>query len=118
MKRGSWPVRVNLKARQDIVGALRWSLQTFGTAQALAYKARLDQLVQALAEDPLRPAARLRPDLGDALRVLHMRSLGLKGRHFAVFRIEDGQVRLVRVLHDQMDIARHVPRDPEDAGSA
>jgi toxin ParE1/3/4 len=37
-------------------------------------------------------------------------AIGRKGRHFVVFRIADAQtIDVIRLLHDSMDVAKHLP---------
>jgi toxin ParE1/3/4 len=37
---------------------------------------------------------------------------GKKGRHFVVFSISEGRViNVLRLLHDSMDLAKHLPED-------
>ena len=37
-------------------------------------------------------------------------SVGRKGRHLVVFRMADGQaIDVIRLLHDSMDLAKHLP---------
>jgi toxin ParE1/3/4 len=43
---------------------------------------------------------------------------GRRGRHFLVFRqIEDRCIDVLRLLHDGMDLARHIPIEPVQGAS-
>lgn len=49
---------------------------------------------------------------------LHVARNGRKGRHFIMFRVEDieeeNQIDVLRLLHDSMDLERHLP--PTESG--
>lgn len=46
---------------------------------------------------------------------LHVARRNRRGRHFILFRAtEAGQIQVVRILHDAMDLARHIPDPAED----
>jgi plasmid stabilization system protein ParE len=42
------------------------------------------------------------------LRLLHMRYVYPKGRHLMLYRVGAENVDIIRVLHDEMNIARHI----------
>ena len=65
--------------------------------------------VEALLAGPDAVGARKRDDILPGVRVLHVARHGKRGRHFLIFRAsEDGQIDVLRVLHDSMDPARHL----------
>ncbi len=48
--------------------------------------------------------------LRDGLRSLHVARRGRRGRHFIMYRASaDDTIEVVRILHDGMDLAAHVP---------
>lgn len=106
----AWRLRLADRARVDLQLAIAWSRQTFGEAQAERYRKALQAAVDSLRHAPLGTGTRDRADLGPGVRLLHMRRAGQRGRHCLVYRlIEPETVILLRVLHDAMDLARHLP---------
>jgi toxin ParE1/3/4 len=44
---------------------------------------------------------------------LHIARYGRKASHFVVFRVSEEQVLdILRILHDRMDLSRHIPDSP------
>ena len=105
-----WSIRVARSAQQDIAAIRAWTRERFGARQALAYARTLALALQALGEaGPDVAGARLRGDLGQDIRVLHVARQGRHGRHFVVFR-PGGKHRIdvLRILHDSMDLTQHL----------
>lgn len=117
-------------ARQDIAGILIWSEERFGQTIQARYARLLDTALQDIAADPERLGSRARPDVRAGIRTYHLLSSRERGRgpggiirrprHFLVYRlIGETHLELLRVLHDAMDLARHLldepaPEDDED----
>ena len=60
------------------------------------------------------PRSQARPEIDAGLRTLHLAHEGQKARHLLVYRIGgDRIIDVLRILHDRMDLARHVSADPE-----
>ncbi len=105
-----WSIRVAHSARQDLVAIRTWTHQRFGSRQALAYAHTLALALQALGDEgPELPGAHPRDDLGPGIRLLHVARQGRHGRHFVIFRCKAKHcIDVLRILHDSMDLARHV----------
>lgn len=112
-------LRFAAPAIEDMAGLLRWSRETFGAMAGKRYQTLLQAALEDVALDPSRPSSRLRPDLGDGIRLYHLSAsrnraeladgLVRNPRHFIVYRAAgDDLVLVLRVLHDAMDIARHL----------
>lgn len=93
-------LQLTRKARQDLKSIGRYTQSTWGVAQRNRYLTQLDQRFRALAERPsmghscetIRPGYRRFPE----------------GRHVIYYvPIVDG-IKVVRVLHASMDVARHL----------
>ena len=58
-------------------------------------------------------AARRREDIGLGIRTLHVARRGRKGPHLVVFRVapppNEQVIDVLRLLHDSMDLPRHLP---------
>jgi toxin ParE1/3/4 len=104
-----WPVVLSAAAERDFTEVLAWTAEHFGTRQAEAYQASLGALLFALAEGPDHLNARARDEIGAGLRSLHLRGIGERGSHFVLFRSVGREIQVLRILHDRMDLARHVP---------
>jgi toxin ParE1/3/4 len=113
-------VRLSVLAEADIERILDWSFERFGSLAAERYRKLIDVALHDLAADPQRPGVRQRDDVGARHRTYHLlhsrdrarTSRGVVGRprHLLVFRQVDADTIIVlRVLHDSMDIAQHVP---------
>ena len=107
-----WVVRLSAQAEQDTFSILAWTRTHFGAQQAEAYATTLSLALEALFEGPTIPGAKARPDLGPGIGTLHVARNGRRGRHFIVFRTNyPDTLDVLRILHDSMDLPRHVPKD-------
>lgn len=88
------------QADEDLADIYLYSYGTFGEAQADVYFLALRDCLQMLANNPRigRAADYLRPGL-----LWHRHA-----RHVVFYLIEETGIFIVRVLHDSMDMARHV----------
>ena len=99
-------------AEKDFARILKYTRDTFGERQVEAYRATLLEALAALTAGPDVPGSTARDDILAGLRTLHVARQGRRGRHFVMYRAGQGHViEVVRIVHDAMDLARHVPRD-------
>jgi len=111
-----WPVRLTAAAETDFRGIVQWPAERFGQAQARAYGETLSMALAALAVGPTAIAVKPRDDIAKGLFSFHVARAGRKGRHFVIFRIsgnEDAAIEVLRLLHDSMDLPRHLPPTEE-----
>lgn len=95
------------EADSDIDAILLWTEERFGVPQAETYLERIDAALQALTHDPFPTTSQVRDqDLGRSYRTHHLER---RSRHVVVYRVEGEQVLIVRILHDSMDLAGHLP---------
>jgi toxin ParE1/3/4 len=108
-----WTVRLTATAQADFQDIIRWTSAQFGPGQAQVYAGTLSAALEALANGPRIGGARARDDIAKGLFTLHVARGGRKGRHFVMFRIGDDPDRevidVLRLLHDVMDLPRHLP---------
>ncbi|HEY4352058.1 MAG TPA: type II toxin-antitoxin system RelE/ParE family toxin [Paraburkholderia sp.] len=107
-----WSVRLTKSAEQDFGDIIRWSAEQFGKAQARVYAETLSIAIQDLTSGPAVTGGIARDDILRGLFTLHVTRKGRKGRHFIMFRVADRENRVIdvlRVLHDAMDLPRHIP---------
>jgi toxin ParE1/3/4 len=113
--------RLSDAARGDVIDILAWTQQQFGEAARLRYESLIVVALRDVATQPDRPGSIERPELGAGVRSWHLRlSRGPVGtgavavrrpRHFLIYRVEPALLVVGRVLHDAMELARHL--DPE-----
>lgn len=112
-RRRLWPVRLAAAADGDYHKILAWTVERFGPDQMRVYEETLILALDSLSAGPTTPGAKPAVDLPHGLFTLHVARSRRKGRHLIVFRVrrdDDGEwIEVARILHDAMDIARHLP---------
>lgn len=112
-----WTVRLTAAAEADFEEILRWTADQFGAAQARIYAETLSQALNDLAAGPTVIGAKKRDEILKGIFTLHVARNGRKGRHFVLFRIgrtvDQDVVEVLRLLHDAMDLQRHLPPTEE-----
>lgn len=95
-------------AEDDLASIAIWSAENFGAKQAEAYvDAILDTVDELSAGEPTRSKAR--DEIAPGIRTLHMTKPGRRGRHLLVYTVSDDLLTIVRILHDSMEVSRHLP---------
>ena len=114
------------RAQRDIDAALTDSVARHGRNAARRYRRLIALAIEALHERPDRPAAHS-AEVGDlrlyALRVAARQLVAhppvRAPPHIVVFRFDDQMVEIVRLLHEAMDLPRHLdPAAKTDDGKA
>ena len=113
--------RLSEAAQGDILDILAWTHVQFGEAARLRYENLIVAALRDVAGHPSRPGSLPRPELGAGVRSWHLRlsrehretgaGFVRRPRHFLVYRSEPGLVVVGRVLHDAMELARHLDPD-------
>lgn len=113
--------RLSEAAQGDVLGLLAWTHEQFGEAARLRYERLIVAALRDVASQPDRPGSIARPELGAGVRSWHLRlsrahvelgaELVRRPRHFLVYRVEPALVVVGRVLHDAMELARHLERE-------
>lgn len=112
MAGGRWRVRLSITADHDLASILHWTTQAFGPKQARDYQQTIIQAVRALGEGPDLPGSNARGQVRAGIRTLRVARRGRAGRHVLVYRVvDDGLIQVLRILHDAMDMTRHLPTD-------
>ena len=88
------------KAAADLNGIYEYTILYFGLEQARVYLFGLHERFQMLAEQPMQ--GRTADELALGLRRIEYQS------HVVFYMSKDDGIRIVRVLHQRMDVARHV----------
>lgn len=88
------------QAQLDYEDILLYTLQNWGEQQYSVYAALLDQALLTLQENSVigyHPR-----QLPTSYKALHV------SRHLIIYRVEDKTIIVLRVLHDKMDLSRHI----------
>jgi toxin ParE1/3/4 len=108
--RGKRIVSLAAAAQTDLDNIAAWTTENFGPSQAgNCIEAILDTIDELTApKSPSRSLAR--DEIAKGMRTLHMRKRGRHGRHFLLYSETADEVKIQRVLHDSMELSRHVTR--------
>jgi toxin ParE1/3/4 len=116
MARHQWRVRLGAAAEVDFANILKWTTENFGQRQARVYRDILVQAIGELANDPEVAGSKARDEIAPGLRTLHVARRGRRGSHFLMYRVApESTIEIVRILHDRMDLRRHIPTDENGA---
>jgi toxin ParE1/3/4 len=88
----------------------------FGARKHREYQKLIVAALAEIASRPNGPRARHMPGIHPDARTLHISRRGKPARHFFLYRVmEDEFIHIGRLLHDSMDLKRHLPKgfDPE-----
>jgi toxin ParE1/3/4 len=113
--------RLSAVAQVDILDILAWSHEQFGEEARERYEALIVTALRDVAAQPDRPGGAERQELGANVRSWHLslsreRARTQTGivrnpRHFLIYRTESDTVVVGRILHDAMELARHINPD-------
>jgi toxin ParE1/3/4 len=103
---------LTVEADRDLASIIDWTMRTFGASQARRYNETIMRAAAVLANGPAVPGSRRREGVRPGIRTLHVARSGRAGRHLLVYRkAGDNLITVLRILHDAMDLAWHLPRD-------
>lgn len=115
MGTSDWRVRLAATAQEDYQDILQWTVDQFGLDQARTYADALAIALEDLCAGPEILCVKERSEIGPNLYTLHVARKGRKGRHFVMFQASQTQggkfIDVLRILHDSMDLQRHLPAD-------
>jgi toxin ParE1/3/4 len=93
-------LKLSPKARQDFIDILRYTGETWGQDQLLAYRDKIDEALQAIRHNPQLGHGR------DDLPPTHLAYL--VGSHVIVYRKDANSIGVVRILHQRMNLGKHL----------
>lgn len=93
-------IRLSEAARSDLIDIWSETFQKWGSDQADAYLDDIDRALNGLVENP-----RMGSDCSDLL--IGARRL-ITGRHVAFYEVSESAIFVIRVLHQSMDMPRHL----------
>lgn len=110
--------RLTVAAQDDLLGIFEWSQEQFGDAARVRYEALVATALRDVVVDPARAGSVQRPELGAGVRSWHLRlsrerartdtGVVQRPRHFLIYRSQPQLLVVGRVLHDAMELARHL----------
>ncbi|GLR88106.1 hypothetical protein GCM10007857_48180 [Bradyrhizobium iriomotense] len=110
-----WRVRLGAAAEVDFANILKWTTENFGARQSRVYRDTLVRAIGELADGPDVAGSKARDEIMPGLRTLHVARRGRRGSHFLMYRVAPrSTIEIVRILHDRMDLQRHVPSTPDE----
>jgi len=111
--------RLTVPVRADIADALSWSRQYFGEQGRDRYEALIFAAIDDIVRSPEHPASKPHTRHGTGVRSWHLRlsrnhvppEVGRveSPRHLLFYRVMRGVVVIGRLLHERMDLRRHLP---------
>ena len=99
-------------ANMDLADISAWTARHFGKAQARSYTNGLLATADRLRGGPFLIESRDCSVATEAFRSLHMTR---PGRHILIYHVTDADrrvIEIVRILHDAMDLPRHLSPGP------
>jgi len=92
--------RLSPAAQADLDGIFDYTVREWGVDRALRYMQEIEQLCTLLSQTPKQAS-----DCGH-IRPGYRR--GVVGRHVIYFRVERYGIAVIRILHQRMDVPRHL----------
>jgi len=115
--------RLSAAAQTDLIDILAWAHKHFGAVVRERYEALLVAALREVSSPPDRPGSLERPELGAGVRSWHLHlgrervrtdtGIVRRPRHFLIYRTDRDMIVVDRVLHDAMELTRHL--DPEES---
>ena len=97
--------------KEDLISALEWALENFGEKTRTRYLKLIEVSLNSITKDPLLLHSR---EFEKTVRIYHLKHRKKAARvdgiavnnpkHMIVYRIEDGEIEILRLLHERMDI--------------
>ncbi|AZV93039.1 plasmid stabilization protein ParE [Bordetella sp. J329] len=113
--------RLSAIAQEDIVDILAWTHERFGDLARKRYETLIVTALRDIATQPSRAGSSERSELGGGMRSWHLRlsrdrarvagGMVHRPRHFLIYRVENDMIVIGRVLHDAMELTRHLEGD-------
>ena len=106
-----WRVRFTSDFDADFLNVLNHTADTFGARQYDIYKALILKAIRNLEAGPDVRGSASRADIGPGLHTYPISRAGGRGSHFLLYRPASADtIEVLRLLHERMDISRHVPK--------
>ncbi|MGK9168080.1 type II toxin-antitoxin system RelE/ParE family toxin [Inquilinus limosus] len=110
--------RLSATAERELGEILARTELQFGATARLRYQALIVAALGDIAADPDCRGTRPRPEIGDGVRIYHLRhsrertrskhGVVRAPRHFLLYKVKADLIVVGRILHEAMDLDRHV----------
>ena len=100
--------RLSRWAEENLAAIAEQTLEDWGERQDVKYRDLLKQGFAKITANPLTSGSKDRDEIFPRCRSFHV------GRHVILYRIGGNVVEVARVLHDSMDLDRHIPPEFQD----
>ena len=94
-------------AEIDIEKILTYTIDTWGIKQFHVYRKLINESLDLIGDNPQAPKVRTREELFMGCKTYTF------GKHIIFFRVKNEVVEIVRILHQKMDYALHIPEEYE-----
>jgi toxin ParE1/3/4 len=111
--------RLAASAEEDIIELLTYTEANFGEIARVRYERLLVTALRDIANDPMRTGSVALTELGDNVRSYHLRysreraktdlRIVQRPRHLLLYHAAADVIGVGRVLHDVMELERHLP---------
>ena len=113
--------RLSAAAQTDLIEILAWTHEHFGEPARKRYETLVITALRDVAQQPHRPGSIERTELGAGIRSWHLAlsrerartdtGIVRHPRHFLIYRLDGDLVVVGRVLHDTMELTRHLDHE-------
>lgn len=87
-------------AKTDLKGIWNHTKEKWGVAQADKYLLAIEETISLISQNP---------EIGSSRDYVRQGYRGfLSGRHIIYYTVQSETIRIVRILHERMDAARHI----------
>mgnify|MGYP000613262610 CR=1 FL=1 len=107
----SYTAILSKQADADLLDVLQYTFDNFGERQYWLYRELIKEAIDLITETPLHIASRSRNELASGARTYHISRPNFRASHILLYRIneEKQRIEVARILHETVDIDRHLP---------
>lgn len=117
MTKLNYKLNLSEAAQSHIANILRYTRKEYGLEGQKKYRALIQQAFKDIQNNPTCLESRQRDELIKGVRTYHLEFSKLnveppfvkKPRHFIAYQIKEQKIEVLAVMHDIMDLTRHLP---------
>ena len=107
-------LHISKAAIRDMEQILQYTRHNFGELKCEQYKQLIREALRDIARNPTAFPAKHRPELGESVFTFHLTRPGKRVRHLFGYRVtRSGCAEISRLLHDSMDLGKHLSAHPD-----
>ena len=96
------------RAKEDLLEIYLYTLETWGEDQLPTYQNLMETAMQRIARNPFTPGSKALEEISQGCRTFRC------GKHTLIYRVQSSQVAIARILHESMDVSRHIDEESFD----